>query len=129
MPEPGLAKRLRIAQLTDVYGVLLTDHQQRLLRRYFLDDLSLGEMAGELAVTRQAVSDSLRRATAELEHFETMLQLLAARQRHVRRRRALIAHLDALDRAVAQLNGRRQGQALVSVRGAVRRLRQSVSVQ
>lgn len=127
MPGVGLAQRLRIGQLLDVYGALLTVRQQRLLRRYFLDDFSLGEIASESGVTRQAVSDSLRRATAELERLEALLHLLAARQRQARRRQALESGVDAVERAIVGLDGRLNGQALSSLRGAVRRLRRTLT--
>ncbi len=124
----ALAKRLRMAQLIDLYGALLMTRQQQLLRYYFLDDLSLGEIAREWAITRQAVSDSLRRATAELEHLEARLHLLSARQRQARRRQALTTGVDALERVVTQLDGRLKGQVLTSLRGALRRLRRTLAV-
>jgi predicted DNA-binding protein YlxM (UPF0122 family) len=115
-------------QLFDLYGALLTGRQQQLLRHYFLDDLSLGEIAKQWSITRQAVSDSLRRATAELEHLEARLHLLAARQREARHRQAVATGVDALERVIIGLDGRLKGHALAALHGAVRRLRRTLSV-
>src|SRR3989304_3269759 len=59
-----LSDRLRIIQLFDAYGRLLTDRQQRLLRLYLHDDLSLSEIAERAEVTRPAVYDAGRRRAA-----------------------------------------------------------------
>ena len=124
-----LADRLRTAQLFDIYGRLLTNRQQRLVQRYFLDDLSLGEIAGQLAVTRQAVYDSLRRATAELVHLEEVLHLLALRRHHARQLQQLAERVDALERRVAQLDGHLQGERLEPLHEDLLRLRRTLTVR
>lgn len=73
--ERALAGRDRANRMFDAYGALLTPQQQRLLRRYYQDDLSLGEIAAQMRITRQAVHDGLRRALAAMERFETALGL------------------------------------------------------
>ncbi len=108
-----LADRLRVIRLFDAYGKLLTARRQRLLRLYYHDDLSLGEIAARLRVTRQAVSDTLRRSVEELEHLETSLGLLQSRAAATRRARALRARLRALEAAVHSLT-RRIGTRAVS---------------
>ncbi len=45
----GLLGRLRLIRLLDMYGRVLTAHQQRLLHFYLLDDLSLGEIGDRLS--------------------------------------------------------------------------------
>ncbi len=129
MAERVLAERLRVAQLLDIYGRLLTDRQQRLVRSYFLDDLSLGEIAAQLTITRQAVYDSLRRATAELEHLEEILHLLTLRQQQVRQQQQLAERVDAVEHLVAGLDGRLRGEALEPLQEALLRLRQTLSVR
>lgn len=79
--EQTLADRDRANRMFDAYGALLTTQQQHLLRRYYQDDLSLGEIADETRVTRQAVHDGLRRALVAMERLEGALGL-AARQDH-----------------------------------------------
>jgi len=110
-----LADRLRVIRLYDTYGRLLTGHQRRLLRLYYHDDLSLGEIAERLAVTRQAVFDALRRSTGELERLEGSLGVLASHDRLARRRRRLADRLDALEAALRALAGRVGWEAVAEV--------------
>jgi predicted DNA-binding protein YlxM (UPF0122 family) len=42
---------------------------------YYLDDHSLGEIADEYEISRQAVYDNIRRTEAMLEEYEDKLQL------------------------------------------------------
>ncbi|MGH2397105.1 MAG: putative DNA-binding protein, partial [bacterium] len=53
--DRALADRDRANRMFDAYGRLLTTQQQRLLQRYYQDDLSLGEIAAQTRVSRQAV--------------------------------------------------------------------------
>jgi hypothetical protein len=71
-----LDKVLRIGQLYDFYGALLTDKQQRCLEMHYLNDDSLAEIAEEFQVSRQAVHDILRRAEQILEEYEAKLGLV-----------------------------------------------------
>lgn len=107
-----LTDRLRVSRLLDLYGTLLTVRQQRLLRLYYDDDLSLGEIAQRLRVTRQAVFDALRRSTGELERLEMSLRLVKAHDAAARRRIHLDARLAALEMALRRL-GRRLGPRAV----------------
>jgi len=65
----------RVNLLYDIYGPLLTRRQQELLRLYFSDNLSLGEIAAEYGISRQAVHDLIRRAVAAMEALESKLGL------------------------------------------------------
>jgi len=75
--ERTLVGRDRANQMFDAYGALLTPRQQEVLRRYFADDLSLGEIAAQMRVSRQAVHDGLRRALGALKRYESALGLVA----------------------------------------------------
>jgi predicted DNA-binding protein YlxM (UPF0122 family) len=72
----AMEKTLRMSLLFDFYGPLLTERQQDVFQMYFHDDLSLGEIAEELDVSRQAVYDLLRRAGSIMEELEGKLGLL-----------------------------------------------------
>jgi len=74
--ERQLTERLRVVRLVEVYGSLLTSRQLRLLRMYYLSDLSLGEVADQFDITRQAVFDSLKRSVGELNRLERALHLV-----------------------------------------------------
>jgi len=72
-----IEKMIRVGRLYDIYGALLTEHQRKCLELHYLQDLSLGEIAAELGVSRQAINDILRRAEESLEQYEEKLKLLA----------------------------------------------------
>ena len=72
-----LAKTTRMNLLFDWYGSLLTERQRTYMQYYFHDDYSLGEIAAEFAVSRQAVYDQLKRTEAMLEDYEDKLGLLS----------------------------------------------------
>jgi predicted DNA-binding protein YlxM (UPF0122 family) len=122
----GLTGRLRVIRLVDLYGRVLTAHQQRLLHLYFLDDLSLGEIAERLHITRQAVFDSLRRSVRQLERIETSLGLAGVRQNSERRRRSMHTRLDALERALRELRGRVAPGVLGRITRALSAMRRAV---
>ena len=104
--ERQLSERLNIVQLIDAYGGLLTARQLGLLRRYYLDDLSLSEIAERVEVTRQAVFDSLRRSVEELNRLEGALGVVAAADRATRRKVQIAGRLKALERSLAGLADR-----------------------
>lgn len=63
--------------LFDFYGQLLTDRQKDLMELYYCQNLSLGEIAVEFKVTRQAVYDTLKRSEQTLSRYESKLGLAA----------------------------------------------------
>lgn len=66
---------MRINYLYDFYQTLLTEKQQSYMSLYYLDDYSLGEIAEEYEVSRQAVYDNIKRTEAMLEEYEAKLLL------------------------------------------------------
>lgn len=65
-----MAKDLTVCALLDVYGAFLSDKQREIMSHYFNDDLSLSEIAENEGITRQAVSDIIRRGEAQLKRYE-----------------------------------------------------------
>ena len=59
-----------ITLLLDYYGGMLTDKQREYLDLRYNQDLSLGEIAEIMAVSRQAVFDNLSRTEALLRRME-----------------------------------------------------------
>jgi predicted DNA-binding protein YlxM (UPF0122 family) len=74
--ENALEKTNRVNLLFDFYGLLLTEKQQTFLKYYFHDNYSLGEIAMESGISRQAVFEHIKRAEALLQDYEDKLQLL-----------------------------------------------------
>ncbi|MBM7705382.1 putative DNA-binding protein [Chryseomicrobium aureum] len=86
-----IEKTTRINFLFDFYQSLLTDKQRSYMELYYLDDLSLGEIAEEYEISRQAVYDNIRRTEMMLEEYETKLTLLEKFQQ----RQQLVEQLEA----------------------------------
>lgn len=63
--------------LYDFYGELLTKHQQQIYEGIVYDNLSLGEIAQEEGISRQAVHDIVKRCDKILSDYEQKLQLVA----------------------------------------------------
>lgn len=61
--------------LYDFYHRLLTEKQQSYMELYYREDYSLGEIAHETNVSRQAVYDNIRRTEQLLESYEEKLHL------------------------------------------------------
>lgn len=123
--ERQLAERLNIVRLIDAYGGLLTARQLGLLRRYYLDDFSLSEIAGQMKITRQAVFDSLRRSVEELNRLEGALHLVAAADQASAQQAQIATRLQALQRFVAALDGRVDGKILRELTGRLTALRRA----
>lgn len=70
-----LEKTNRVNLLFDFYSPLLKGKQREFLELYYLDDLSLSEIAEEHEVSRQAVYDHIKRAEKQLFEYEEKLQL------------------------------------------------------
>ncbi|WP_172249871.1 putative DNA-binding protein [Bacillus haikouensis] len=70
-----LEKTTRMNYLYDFYQSLLTPKQSSYMSLYYLDDFSLGEIAEEYNVSRQAVYDNIKRTEAMLEEYEEKLLL------------------------------------------------------
>ena len=61
---------LEMILLFDYYGDLLTERQKLCFDMHYNQDLSLGEIAQELSISRQAVYDNLSRTEALLRNME-----------------------------------------------------------
>ena len=61
---------LEMTLLFDYYGELLTQRQKLCIDMRYNQDLSLGEIAQELQVSRQGVHDNLSRGEALLRNME-----------------------------------------------------------
>ena len=83
---------LEMALLFDFYGGMLTDKQRDCFDMRYNQDLSLGEIAESLGVSRQAVNDNLTRTEATLRRMEENIGCI---KRHNRNREALRQIMEA----------------------------------
>ncbi|WP_062110414.1 putative DNA-binding protein [Bacillus niameyensis] len=72
-----LEKTTRFNFLFDFYQALLTPKQRNYMSLYYLDDYSLGEIAEEFEISRQAVYDNIKRTETMLEEYEEKLNLFS----------------------------------------------------
>ncbi|GAA4063399.1 putative DNA-binding protein [Amphibacillus indicireducens] len=70
-----LEKTTQVNFLFDFYQALLTPKQRDYMELYYLEDHSLGEIAEQFDVSRQAVYDNIRRTEAMLKSYEEKLKL------------------------------------------------------
>ena len=73
MAQEDLRKKVDLAFLSAFYGGLLTENQRRVLSLHCEEDLSLGEIAEEVGISRQAVHETLSRAASRLTEMESKL--------------------------------------------------------
>ena len=71
----GVEARVELNYLLDFYGPLLTEHRREVLRLYCEEDLSLSEIAEQLGISRQGVSDALNKGRKQLSDYEEKLGL------------------------------------------------------
>ncbi len=71
-----LEKKLKIFQMIDFYGKLLSSRQLDIIKAYYEDDLSLSEIAENLHISRQAVQDNIKRTEELFEETENKLKLI-----------------------------------------------------
>ena len=73
MVKEDLNRKVDLAFLSAFYGGMLTEKQRRILSLYCEEDLSLGEIAEEVGISRQAAHESLTRAAEKLSEMESAL--------------------------------------------------------
>ena len=64
---------LELTLLFDYYGDMLTDKQKTCFELHYHQDLSLGEIAEEIGISRQGVHDTLARTETALRGMEERL--------------------------------------------------------
>lgn len=102
-----IEKTTRVNYLFDFYQSLLTPKQKSYMSLYYLDDFSLGEIAEEYDVSRQAVYDNIKRTEAMLEQYEDKLLLFRKfqkRQELMTKLREYTANTDKNEELIALLN-------------------------
>ena len=98
-----LEKSVEIGTLCAFYGGLLTQKQQDALRLHYEEDLSLGEIAEELDVSRQNVHELITRSAQKLRRYEETLGAARRAEETARMlRQALQLVQSAADQAPAE---------------------------
>lgn len=71
----GIDRIVYVNELLDLYGNLLTEKQREVMFYYFSDNLSFGEIGLELGISRQAVSDTIKKSEQLLYFYEDSLKI------------------------------------------------------
>ena len=71
-----MEEKIRRGRLYDFYGELLSDHQREIYEAYVIEDLSMTEIAEQVGLTKQGVSDQIRRCTVAMDEYENVLHLV-----------------------------------------------------
>lgn len=67
---------IEITKIYDLYRTLLTDKQREVFELYYMENLSLQEIADESNVSKASVHNLLNRTKANLLEYEYKLKLL-----------------------------------------------------
>ena len=70
-----MEEKIRRGRLYDFYGEMLSERQRQIYEYYVVDDLSMTEIADEMGMTKQGVSDHIKRITAAMDEYESALRL------------------------------------------------------
>ncbi|WP_027107532.1 putative DNA-binding protein [Lacticigenium naphthae] len=89
-----LEKTNHMNTLFEFYGSLLTIKQQAYMQLYYADDFSLGEIAEDFQVSRQAIYDNIKRTEVILEAYESKLRLVEEFNKNNRRIQQLKDYID-----------------------------------
>jgi len=71
-----MEKIVQQGYLYDFYGELLTEHQKQIYEGLVYENLSLGEIADDQGISRQAVHDLVKRTDKILQGYENKLGLM-----------------------------------------------------
>jgi len=74
-------KIIYLNNLYDYYGELLTDKQKEYFEDYYLNNLTLAEIAENNDISRNAIHKQLKDAENKLMIFEQKLELLKKREK------------------------------------------------
>lgn len=100
--------RVALGNLLDFYGPLLTEHRREVMELYCEEDYSLQEIADQLQITRQGVSDAIQKARRQLNGYEDKLGLAA-------RYRALNAQAQACQSALEDVKAAPESREKLSI--------------
>ncbi len=92
-------ERTEIAILLDFYGQLLTSRQFEILDLHYNSDCSLGEIAGQLNISRQGVYDGVKKGKEALRQFEDKLGLVKRFSKHEQTLRRVLESLKSMQAA------------------------------
>ena len=82
-------KDLGISEYLDLYGDILEERQRQIMDMYYNEDYSLSEISEITGITRQGVSESVRKSVKRLRDMEEKLHLKCRLENFERERDAI----------------------------------------
>ncbi|GAB6098931.1 putative DNA-binding protein [Halanaerocella petrolearia] len=110
-----LERVVKVGRLFSLYSSLLTEKQQDLVELYYYHDLSLGEIAKQQDISRQAVYDNIKRAEAALKKYDKKLELTTYYD-------AIQTEIDKLSTIIDQIRPKLESEELAELEGILARL-------
>ncbi|MCK9221122.1 MAG: putative DNA-binding protein [Limnochordia bacterium] len=121
-------KDLEQCLLFDFYDELLTEKQRRIFRLYYHEDLSLGEIAELVGISRQGVYDILKRAKTQLVELEGKLKLAKRHRRNQRLKERMLSNLEQLTEALHAQEDSLSKDLLYTVDGTLQQLTRDIQL-
>ena len=69
-------KTIKYTKLFNLYGSLLSNAQQEILKDYYFADLSISEISENRGISRAAVEDALSKGSKKLDQYEEQVKAL-----------------------------------------------------
>ncbi len=85
----GIEVNIEVCTLFDMYGNMLTEKQQQIVKDYYFCNTSLSELAEIYGVSRQAVRDILNRSVQTLHDCENKLGIVSKTEKVMKELSAL----------------------------------------
>lgn len=108
--------------LYDFYGELLTPKQRQVFEDYYFNDLSLGELAEQLAISRPAVYSTLKSGEKALLNYENKLYLAQKHQSNQSEMDTILEQIEQINLAADS----KAGQQIQQVRKLLVQHRESL---
>ena len=89
-------KTVHVNVLLDLYDELLSDRQRQVMDLYYKEDYSLNEISDLLSISKQAISEHIKRAEGALKNYESTLKLAEKTKRWKEDGEAIVASLEKL---------------------------------
>ena len=90
-------KKVETSILLQIYGKLLTKNQQDVMNLYYNEDLSLSEVAEINKISRQGVSDIIKKGETKLLEYEKVLHIMKTTQTNNETINTIVYELSKID--------------------------------
>ena len=92
-----MEKKVEVSILLEIYGKLLTENQVNILTDYYNNDLSLSEIAENNHITRQAVSDIIKKGECKLFDLEEKLLIMEKMMKQEKLLQEVLSELNKIE--------------------------------